>query len=98
MVPRLAACGLARICARARGKGDLRSALPAPNVLPLTPLHAFPEVSLHFGELSARRAPTETAVKGGSVEDRREMSKSLQKLYRGSQQDSDKLVCIPLTY
>lgn len=50
VVPLLAACGLSQICMCARGKKDLRWLLPSPNVLFLTPLHAFPEISVRFEE------------------------------------------------
>lgn len=45
----LAVCSLVQICACARGKGDLPSSLPSPNIL-LTPMHILTEVSVHFGE------------------------------------------------
>lgn len=50
VVQLLAECSLAQICICARGKRDLQSLPPSPNILFLTPLHAFPGVSLHFGE------------------------------------------------
>lgn len=89
---------LARSRVLAGKRGDLRPPLPSPNVLFLSRRAPSRRCPLLLEDRSFHSGAAETGGRGSHVNDGGNASKSLQKLCLRSQRDSDKLVCIPLTY